>query len=452
MGLKVLQKIFSYINLIVETSIWILAYLLLFLMVAFPMVLKLLYVKAVLFVCLLFVIIIKILNSKTIELHVSVLLWSLFLASVSLFFVFKGFIAGYPGALKQAQVFVLWTLVYTILISGISKNKFFYGFQKTLIFSSVLIGIYGSIFVLTELNIIASFINLNFFDEDKIGFGLYAGYLEINFMGLNSLPFLIPFTMATLITKRPIDASDHRLSRFWSWIALILGLGVLIASGRRALLLVTMLSPLIIYFFSFFQPNGIKQITRRNLYFLALVVVAVIMILLFYLDIYYGINLASIYTMFIEGFDFGSATNESASIRRDQFFALFNGWSESPLLGAGHGASAPGYIRDPEMPWAYELYYVALLYQVGIIGFLCYTAGIIWIFSMAIRIIKQGQAHGKIMMPLMVGMSCYLIANITNPYLVRFDGIWVIFLPIAVINHWLLYDNNSAHYRPNVMR
>lgn len=412
------------------------AYTLFFLMVAFPMVLKLLYVKLLLFIFVFFIVTIKVLKSGHFLLHRSIVLWTLFMVALSLFFSLIGLMNGAPGALKQAQIYAFWPMIYVIMISGIT-TLLYSGLHRVLIVSTILIGVYGCFFILTELHVMPQFIDLNFFDEEKFAFGLYEGYVEINFMGLNSLPFLIPYVMTALAISVPQEKSTA-FSHIWLWLALIFGLATVIGSGRRAILLVTMLTPVFMFIFSFFLPIKLKQHSMKNMFALLMVTVAVASILFSYLSMKYDINLSSLYNMFMEGFDFGSTASESASIRRDQFSALINGWADSPLLGAGHGASAPGYIRDHEMPWAYELFYVALLYQVGLVGFLVYTAGIVWIYHMAIKIIKQGGYHGQMMIPLLVGMSCFLVTTATNPYLVRFDGIWVIFLPIAVINSWLL--------------
>jgi hypothetical protein len=37
-----------------------------------------------------------------------------------------------------------------------------------------------------------------------------------------------------------------------------------------------------------------------------------------------------------------------------------------------------------------------------------------------------------------IALTTYLIANATNPYLARFDGIWELFVPIAVLNAAML--------------
>jgi len=91
-----------------------------------------------------------------------------------------------------------------------------------------------------------------------------------------------------------------------------------------------------------------------------------------------------------------------------------------------------------KMPWAYELLYVALLFQTGLLGFTAYTMAVAWIFWMGLKIIRSGDTIGLWMLPTLVGMSCFLIASATNPYIVTFDYMWVIFLPIAFINLWLL--------------
>ncbi len=96
------------------------------------------------------------------------------------------------------------------------------------------------------------------------------------------------------------------------------------------------------------------------------------------------------------------------------------------------------------MPWAYELYYLALLFQTGLLGFMAYGAGVAWTHVMGLRVIREGGPLGEMMLPILVGTSCFLIANATDPYLARFDGLWVIFLPLAVVNLWLLSRREQA--------
>lgn len=112
--------------------------------------------------------------------------------------------------------------------------------------------------------------------------------------------------------------------------------------------------------------------------------------------------------------------------RTSQFSALVSGWLENPIFGAGHGTSVR-VIRSNEQPYAYELSYLALLFHTGLVGFLLYASGVIWIFYNGVRLIQSGDELAKRGLPVYVGTACFLIANATNPYLEKFDYMWVIF-------------------------
>src|SRR5207253_778558 len=129
--------------------------------------------------------------------------------------------------------------------------------------------------------------------------------------------------------------------------------------------------------------------------------------------------------------------DRGATERRQQSIALSRGWLDRPFWGAGLGASVLGSIRSETRPWSYELYYLSLLYQTGLIGFAAYASGIAWIFWRGIKIIREGGHLGRLMIPMLAGCAGFLIASGTNPYLDRFDGLWVLFLPLAVINYRL---------------
>jgi len=139
------------------------------------------------------------------------------------------------------------------------------------------------------------------------------------------------------------------------------------------------------------------------------------------------------------GFNFSpTAEDIGTTERRTQFHALLQGWMENPLLGAGYGAPAYGSIRDDLAPYNYELTYMQLLYQTGLVGFAAYSAGVCWIYWMGVRVIRAGGYLSGLMLACLVGMSSFLIGNATNPYFGSFETYWAIFLPLTVINLWLL--------------
>jgi len=95
-------------------------------------------------------------------------------------------------------------------------------------------------------------------------------------------------------------------------------------------------------------------------------------------------------------------------------------------------------IRAADMPWAYELAYLGLLYHTGLVGLVLYAVGVSWIYVEGIRVIRKGSLLSPLMVSILTGTSTFLIANATNPYLEKFDYVWTIFLPLAVVNASLL--------------
>lgn len=94
-------------------------------------------------------------------------------------------------------------------------------------------------------------------------------------------------------------------------------------SGRRALMLMTAIAPILTLLFRIFLPKEVK-LTNRTIVFKTLISVFIlILVILFFLNYIYGITISTLIDMFLEGFDFqGSA---SAIARKMQFFVLLNG-------------------------------------------------------------------------------------------------------------------------------
>jgi hypothetical protein len=388
-------------------------------------------IKAILLGLVLTMICLLAIVKMKIALHPKILLLTLFFTTTGLFFILRGLINAAPGALRVGTVYVLWPLVYMVLVAGISNKTMLKNILRLLVIATVVIEIYSLTYIFYSAGWLPSYFYIPLDLGQAIGF--YSGFIEYNLYSISSLVFLVPFLIAALLTwpsnmKLPV-------SRFWLWISLIIGIALVLLSGRRALMLVSGLAPIFTLIFRHFLPRKIKLANRKVLIQTFIKVFIVALIALFYLNLVHGIKFISLINEFLVGFDFQS--DPSAIARKTQFFALLDGWSQYPFLGAGHGAGV-AYLRSTKQPWAYELSYVALLYQTGLIGFIIYMSGFVWIFWKGLRVIKSDASLGLQLLPVLVGTSCFLIANATNPYLGKYDNIWVVFLPIAFINYWLL--------------
>lgn len=414
----------------------IVGFVLLSLMVIYPSALELLYVKAILFMILLASVISVALFSTKLNLHYEIFLIGIFFSCLSLFFAVYGIENFAIGAKKQAQVYVLWPLVYMIIISGFRLTTLI-SLNRVVLYCSLFCGFLGVGFVLSQVGLIPEFAVFELFDNGKQGFSLEGGVMESRVAYMSSAPYLLPFCFALYFMKLKEPANYSRLlitiCTFFLFLAVIV-------SGRRALYLIAFITPLLFYIFIQFAPKDNEVRSTRGVSTFLLALAALALLVTWFLS-YLELDPVAIFDMFATGFDF--STDRSASARKTTFLSLIEGWNDVPILGAGHGSHV-SYIRSSVMPWSYELFYVAILFQTGLVGFSFFALGTVWVFYRALQIIAEGGVMSQIMLPNILGFTGILIANATNPYFVRFDGLWAFFLQVGIINIWLISRRQSS--------
>lgn len=412
-------------------------YLLFFLMLVFPMVLELLYVKALLFAVLILLYSLILVKRKYLPIHPFILTWAIFFAFTGIIFFILGWFNKTPGVYKEGLTYILWPMVYLFILSSMVDPKLEKGLKLTIIISTMILSFYGISQILVNLYVLPEWFTFKPFKSEEVGFGNYKGYIETTIHGINSMPFLVPFCLTSLVFM--IDHEKNIHNKIILVLAVFVSLIFSFFTARRALWLVIMLAPIFMIIFTLisFPKISIRLKMKPKKFFLMFLMAAVIIVgLIYFFSFVYDFDFNSIVRNFLSAFNFGPENKE----RVDQFYALFKGIKEHPFCGSGLGASAErfGSIRSIEMPWSYELYYVAFLFQVGIIGFALYTLGVIWTYTQAIKIMSNNKTLRNVLMPYLVGMSCMFVAGATNPVFIRFDGIWFFFLPLAMINVLML--------------
>jgi len=404
-----------------------------FLMLVFPAASNMFPIKA----ALLAVVFVSCLLLWMDQLHISqeIGFITLAMSAIGAFFCVLGAMRGTPGATSCITVYVLWPLVYLVIISGIRHDSMFRSLDKAVLWSCAAVVLLGFGFYLSALGLIPDVPLLNeILKPEEIGFSMGDGYTRLAIPGLNTMSFLTPFLMAVLVSRK-----YGRKLRVALWAILVLGCILILFSGRRAMEIIMLASPLIIFAISRFQPDSDRRKTRESLIRAVAVLALLIGVAIPVFGSAYGITFSGITDRFMAAFDFSmNSSDDSPQARTEQTHALLKEWEQRPIIGAGFGATSHGSLRSEETPWAYELYYLALLFQTGIIGLGAYCLAVLWIYYSAVRIIKAGGQAAQIMFPVLVGMTGFLIASASNPYLSKFDGLWVIFLPVAIINHWKL--------------
>jgi membrane protease YdiL (CAAX protease family) len=236
-------------------------------------------------------------------------------------------------------------------------------------------------------------------------------------------------------------------------VALVLSLCITLLALRRALLvLVILVTPVIIIALGRFVPGAEGRDYRQRTLTTFGILGSVALVAVIVATFSGHLKPLNLFNEVAGGFDFGGSSPDAA-VRGREFHSLLEGWLHSPIIGSGFGAVA-SFVRSPSQPWAYELSYNALLFQAGIIGGLLYLAGVAWIFWQCLEVTQRSPLSVS-MRPVIVGSICFLLANATNPYLAKFDYLWILFLPLAYVNFWRLstaatsisldWNNRDAH-------
>jgi hypothetical protein len=365
----------------------------------------------------------------TLGVHPAVLCRSILFAGAGLFFVLVGLLRGNPGALAMAGVFAVWPLVYTVLLGGVNDRDRRDRVVRLLVFSTVAIELSMYDFLLGEAGILP----VSFTDSLTLGQAVSGDFREFNLFSIASLLFLVPFLIGAIVIWPRSEEMPVR--KEWVWLATALAVPLVLLSGRRGLWISVGAAPMVALTFRVWLRRGRlsglipwRRFLPRGL--------AAGGLLLMALRAVTGLQLSDVWTTLRQGFDF--STGDAGLGRALQFEALIKGWSESPLIGKGLGAVLPGIIRSQEQPWSYELVYVVVLFTTGIAGVALYCYGGLWVLRQTGRMIRDGDPGAPIVLAVLVGSIGAILAGGTNQYLVKFDGLWPIFLPIALINHWLL--------------
>jgi O-antigen ligase len=123
----------------------------------------------------------------------------------------------------------------------------------------------------------------------------------------------------------------------------------------------------------------------------------------------------------------------SAGLRETQAPKLWDAFKQNPVLGDGLGAVVrPRFVRDPAAPWSYELTYLQLLFQMGVLGLLAVLALPLAVVRRGLREAGTGALRAQ---PLAGAMAILgiLVASATNPYLLASFGMLCVAIGLSLV-------------------
>lgn len=378
-----------------------------------------------------------IVKSGTIGISHSVFLWFLSLLFFGLFFSLWSLIHPFSNTasvLRVLPVYIVWPLVYLLLLPYLKNESIFNLLVKTMVLASFFISIYLIFAFFSLLGWMP--ISFDFFTLAKPILGrTESTEVQLFMPAVTSLLFLSPFLFTSLILGLH---KKFKISRYVLLFGFLLTAIAILLTGRRSLLFNLLLSPVLIFFILNFGRVKLKVKEKKYILRFGMIICVIGVLLGVYLNSSDLVDLSVFWDFFLSGFDLRSnGSDDGSSIRGRQFSLLIKSWSDHPVLGSGLASQSQYIVRNTDAPWAYELSYMAWLFQTGIIGFTFYMSLLLWVFIKSIRIIKRS-FEAVYLIPVLVGFGSFLIGCASNPYLQAYDHMWVLFLPVAIINYYEL--------------
>lgn len=351
-------------------------------------------------------------------------MWLLFYVCCGLAFMLLGMINGGPGAFRVGTIYVLWPMVFTLMLHNITTFRELSFLMRFAVYAFIAVCIYDFLFIMTFAGAISVPFILDL--DQGIGFNFHDGVPGFGLYNISTLVFALPFALAGLATwQRRREPFSSRAPLI---ILFILGSILIPLTGRRGLMLIFAIAPLTTL--ALMLATKSKLTGRAARLFLTLGAVFGLLLLAL-LNAVTDISLVAMAENLWQGIS--AILSDPSSVRRVQLDALMSGIAERPFFGTGLGVAA-SYIRDPLAPWGYELSYVALAFHTGLLGFVFFASGIVWTFWTGIRIARFAPDLQPLIIPILTGEASFLIASASNPYLGKFDYIWVVFFPLIAIN------------------
>lgn len=345
---------------------------------------------------------------------------------------FYGALKGNPGATAVLTVQVIYPLLYLILALAYrssDSDKLLKVLLAAGLSVGVLLTLYNMLTVAMPGNPLSTFLSAQYADKAVVDEG-DGEYFKFTLPTVTSILFLLPFCIGVFLSQRRY--------RIWSLVGIVTLLIPTILSGRRGIFVSSIAGVVLT---SFLTARKYRQ--SENKVSLIWLIMGLVGFVLF----------VALFNVYSVGFEFymerlssisDFTSDESNTERRLQFEALMNDILKAPLLGAGAGA-AGSYLRSTDMLWAYELSYVAMVFHYGVVGGIIYLAiALILIYNMINMVRTNGR--DTVYFPFLMGMISFLFANATNPYLGKFDYIWVILLPMI----FMIKNNTNHHFKDTV--
>lgn len=350
----------------------------------------------------------------------SISLWFSVFLFMNVFYLGYGCLRENPGVYYYIPVYAIWLILFFVLYSQIDES-ILSCLLKVFDVTYVFIAVTGVFFFFQNNGIFPTIINSELFgykmgDRPMFEFKAIQGGAIISFLVLFSYKY------TKLLLSKKVS--------FIQFVLLLIGIVYIFATSRRTFIIEFLFLPVIV--FVFFRKSRLYPLQKKKVSLKIFIFFLLPFLLLLITTLYLGLFNQEIFTNFVlSSFESDGVGHDE---RSSQYSALITGWLNNFLFGAGTGVNA-SVIRS-DIPGSYELSYVALLFERGIIGFLIYVIQFFYLLKWNIDLTRKElpDKDVSILISYNVALTFFLIANASNPYLGAFDHLWIVFFSLLLIN------------------
>lgn len=335
--------------------------------------------------------------------------------------LFYGIFNGYEFEIQKdfalIQYYVITPIVVLILSNVFFKKE--YRLQKMfkilqLITLFVVIMNVLKIFALKNILPDIDFFNLLFISSDIKG-----TEVTLRIANESSLMYLLPMYIVLFFQ----DSTQQ--NKVINFMILIFGMTYSLLSGRKMLILAAVIT----IGFMIFKELYSKKIKIKNIIIVLCLGIGIMIIINKFSSVI-GMNniFYNIYQTVVKGF---SGDAYGVVSRKSDFDALIDLWLQSPFYGNGLNSYAIMELANPITKWSYEIMYIALLAQTGIIGLGILVFGVYSLIRT--MIIKYKKSSNIYYLATTIGFLSFFICGASNP-LIYIAWPWIITVSVYSSN------------------
>lgn len=353
------------------------------------------------------------------------ILWFVVLECLFGFCLVNSYLNGFEIDFKLCEIYLVRPVLYMILTAVFFKVEDLKKLVKILLVVTLVIIFYNIVYIVQSLGIIPPIIS-----ADTAISVMDSSFLTFRLQNQTALCFTVPFIIYLYSIKEYIGI-DKKLISITFWLGIIVAL----ISGRRILQVLTILFLLIT-----FVPK-IKIKFEIRTFFKICFLIFLLVILITALNKILGFNIInSINSTIANAFE---KSDYSGTVRSKQIETLLKDWTKKPILGWGLAAYSTEYYHYKAAlwgrvsvtdKWSYEFYYLALLFQTGILGISILGGFIYRLLKSIYRFIKttDNLEEKFLITAFFYGILSFFIAGATNPMI---TSTWFWFITLIIFRY-----------------